>query len=141
MKSQLHPRILGWLLRPLPSGNRRYVIGYLCVAGAAAVSTMIILGFGYAARHCTAAGFGCLSLFVRGIIVATAAGAAVLIGTAIYTKLGGLFIALVIALSLLLLAVAALLGQVSAVVEPFVAVGLLGVPAFAAWCTRPTAQS
>ncbi|SDS27955.1 hypothetical protein [Microlunatus soli] len=140
MRSPVHPAIMGWMLRPRPTGLHRVAAGYLCVAAATAGAVIIIAVFHHAADTCVVDGFGCLGLIFRGIAAGTTVGLAILFGSAILVRLGGLYVLAVAGFGLAALTVAVLLGRAGVAPLPVAIVLLAGTPALAAWSTRPVPE-
>lgn len=141
MKSPVPPVILGWMLRPRPSGTRRYVAGYLCVGAATVVATMIIAIFIRLAAHCTVDGFGCLALIFRGYLLGGVIGLLVLITGAIMTKLGLGYVLATAGSAVPIMVAGLLLDPFLAGALPIAVAILAAVPAIAARVTRPGADS
>ena len=134
MKSPVPRSLLAWALRPRPTGLRRYAAGYLCVAAGIVAATMIIAIFDHTAGHCTA-GFACLGLIFRGLVVGGLVGVLLLLAGAIITKLGAAYAVAVIGFSAPIVAAAALVAPELSAAWP-VALGLLvAVPTLAARVT------
>lgn len=141
MKSPVPPRILGWMLRPRPSGLRRYVAGYGCVAAGVAAVTMIMMIFDRQASRCTADGFGCLGWIFRGQLVGGLVGLLIVIGGAIVTKLGLGYVLALLGTTVPIIVLGVLLSPLLPAALPLAVVILAGVPAGAARLTRPVAPA
>jgi hypothetical protein len=131
MRSPVHPAIIRWTLRPEPSGRRRLALAYACCAAGGAVAITVLAITSRAAGRCTDQGFGCLSIFFRGVGTAVLLGLITLLACVAISKLGLLFLLAVIGFGVALSLVGVRLIQLGAPVLPTLLVLLVGVPGLA----------
>ncbi|QGN33549.1 hypothetical protein [Microlunatus sp. Gsoil 973] len=134
----MHPSLMRWMLRPEPTGRRRFAAAYLNAAAGTAVF-LIIFGITMLAtdscQRDPVTGAACLAVYFRGVVLAIIGGLLATLGFAIFLKLGLRFAIGLVALAAPVVLIIQLLSLSGVHPWPYALAVLAGVPAAAAWFT------